>query len=108
MATRNRAPDVAHCGRISAEELLIENVIWIVGSFLINLTCFEIIIHAWLLISFMTIDINCDMGEGMPDDEWLMPYVSSANIACGGHAGDGTTMRQSIALCQQHGVAIGV
>jgi len=35
-----------------------------------------------------TIDINCDLGEGFPDDARLMPFISSANIACGAHAGD--------------------
>ncbi|WP_204272405.1 LamB/YcsF family protein, partial [Escherichia coli] len=36
----------------------------------------------------MTIDLNCDMGEGLPNDAALMPFISSANIACGYHAGD--------------------
>lgn len=55
----------------------------------------------------MTIDINCDLGEGMPNDAALMPYISSANIACGFHAGDDETMRRTIALAIEHGVAIG-
>ena len=55
----------------------------------------------------MTIDINCDLGEGMPNDAALMPYISSANIACGFHAGDEETMRRTIALAIEHGVAIG-
>ncbi|MBL0883234.1 MAG: LamB/YcsF family protein [Chitinophagaceae bacterium] len=55
----------------------------------------------------MTIDINCDLGEGMPNDTALMPYISSANIACGFHAGDEDTMRRTIALAIEHGVAIG-
>ncbi len=55
----------------------------------------------------MTIDINCDLGEGMPNDVALMPYISSANIACGFHAGDDETMRRTIALAIEHGVAIG-
>ncbi len=38
-------------------------------------------------------DVNCDMGEGVPDQEAMMPYLTSANIACGGHAGDEDTMR---------------
>jgi len=55
----------------------------------------------------MIIDINCDLGEGMPNDAALMPYISSANIACGFHAGDEETMRRTIALAVEHGVAIG-
>ena len=54
------------------------------------------------------IDINCDMGEGMANDEALMPYISSANIACGYHAGDTDTIKRTIDLCMQHKVAIGV
>jgi UPF0271 protein len=55
----------------------------------------------------MTIDINCDMGEGMPNDADIIPYISSANIACGYHAGNETTMRNTIDLCLKQGVAIG-
>jgi UPF0271 protein len=53
------------------------------------------------------VDLNCDLGEGGPHDAALMPLVTSANIACGGHAGDETTMKASIALALQHGTAIG-
>ncbi len=53
------------------------------------------------------IDFNCDLGEGMGDDAALMPHISSASIACGWHAGDATTMQQTVALCVSHGVAIG-
>ena len=53
------------------------------------------------------IDINCDMGEGLGNEEELMPYISSANIACGYHAGDIDTMKFVIELCLQHGVNIG-
>ncbi len=52
------------------------------------------------------IDFNCDLGEGC-DDAVVMPYISSANIACGLHAGDAETMRRTVALCIKHGVAIG-
>lgn len=55
----------------------------------------------------MTIDINCDMGEGMPNDAAIMPYISSANIACGYHAGNESIMRHTIDLCLKHTVAIG-
>ena len=53
------------------------------------------------------IDLNCDMGEGMPDDEALMPLISSANIACGYHAGTAELMARTVALAQRHGVAVG-
>ena len=55
----------------------------------------------------MTIDLNCDLGEGMSNDAAIIPYISSANIACGYHAGDDTTIRKTIELCLQHNVAIG-
>lgn len=55
----------------------------------------------------MTIDLNCDLGEGMPNDAAIMPYISSANIACGYHAGDEATMRKTIDLCLKYNVAIG-
>lgn len=55
----------------------------------------------------MRIDLNCDLGEGAGQDEALMPLITSANIACGGHAGDEATMRTSVALALKHGVAIG-
>ena len=45
----------------------------------------------------LTIDINCDMGEGIGNDELIMPYITSANIACGFHGGDPSVMRQTIA-----------
>jgi UPF0271 protein len=53
------------------------------------------------------IDINCDLGEGMANDALLMPFISSANIACGYHAGDSDTMKRTIDLCVQYNVAIG-
>jgi UPF0271 protein len=54
-----------------------------------------------------TIDINCDLGEGVGNDELIMPYISSANIACGYHAGNETTMRQTVELCKKYNVAVG-
>ena len=54
-----------------------------------------------------TIDFNCDLGEGMLNDEQIMPFISSANIACGGHAGNRDTMQRTIDFALQHGVAIG-
>lgn len=53
------------------------------------------------------IDINCDLGEGIGNEAELMPYLSSCNVACGGHAGDSDTMRQVARLAKKHGVKIG-
>jgi UPF0271 protein len=54
-----------------------------------------------------SIDLNCDLGEGAAHDAELMPLITSASIACGAHAGDETTMRTTVALALQHGIAIG-
>ena len=54
-----------------------------------------------------TIDINCDLGEGIGNDELIMPFISSANIACGFHAGDENTMIQTVELCKKYNVAVG-
>jgi UPF0271 protein len=54
-----------------------------------------------------SIDLNADVGEGAGSDDDLVPLVSSVNIACGAHAGDEATMRQTIALALRHGTAIG-
>lgn len=59
-----------------------------------------------------TIDICCDMGEGYGnwrygDDEAIMPYISSVNLACGGHAGDPMIMDRTIDLAVAHGIAVG-
>ncbi len=53
------------------------------------------------------VDLNADLGEGMLGDAALLAVVTSANVACGGHAGDATTMRQTLAAAQQHGVTVG-
>jgi 5-oxoprolinase (ATP-hydrolysing) subunit A len=55
----------------------------------------------------MQCDLNCDMGEGIGNDELIMPYITSANIACGYHAGDEKIMRQTILLAKKHNVKIG-
>lgn len=60
----------------------------------------------------MTIDLNCDMGEGfgpwmMGNDAALMQYITSANIACGFHAGDPVIMRKTVQLALKYHVAIG-
>jgi len=53
------------------------------------------------------IDINCDVGEGLNNEANLMPYISSCNIACGGHAGDAVTMRSVVRMAKQQNVKIG-
>lgn len=58
------------------------------------------------------IDLNCDMGESfgawpMGADEAVMPSISSANIACGAHAGDPRVMRRTVRLAMQHDVGVG-
>ena len=58
------------------------------------------------------IDLNCDMGESygawhMGADADVMPHISSANIACGFHGGDPATIRKTVRLALDHGVAIG-
>jgi 5-oxoprolinase (ATP-hydrolysing) subunit A len=59
-----------------------------------------------------SIDLNCDLGE-IPGllrdgtDEALMRSISSANLACGGHAGDAASMEQSVRSAMRHGVALG-
>ena len=54
-----------------------------------------------------SMDLNCDLGEGFANDALLYPYISSANIACGYHAGDLDTITKSIEFCIAHDVAIG-
>lgn len=52
-------------------------------------------------------DINCDLGEGLENDEQLMPLLDSCNIACGGHAGDESSIRKTIRLAKKYLVKIG-
>ena len=59
-----------------------------------------------------TIDLNCDRGESygawhMGADADIMPLISSANIACGFHGGDPATIRKTVRLAVDHGVAVG-
>jgi UPF0271 protein len=61
----------------------------------------------------MRLDLNADVGESfgaykLGQDALLMPTVTSANVACGFHAGDPGVMRETVALARQHGVAVGV
>jgi len=53
------------------------------------------------------IDLNADLGEGAPYDAELLEIVSSANVACGGHAGDVETMARTVQLAVANGVAVG-
>jgi len=60
----------------------------------------------------MSIDINCDMGESfgpwkMGADDEVMPNITSANVACGAHAGDPRVMRRTVRAAKQHGVSVG-
>ena len=59
-----------------------------------------------------TIDINCDMGESfgvyrLGEDEAVVPFITSANIACGLHAGDPFVMQATVRLAVKHGIRIG-
>lgn len=54
-----------------------------------------------------TIDLNADLGEGMGTDDALLQIVSSASIACGGHAGDAATIRRILEVCKANGVRAG-
>jgi 5-oxoprolinase (ATP-hydrolysing) subunit A len=54
-----------------------------------------------------TIDLNCDVGEGMSTDAQIIPLISSANIACGFHAGDESTIKKTIEYCLRYNVAVG-
>ena len=53
------------------------------------------------------VELNCDLGEGMPNDEAIMPYLGSCNIAAGGHAGNSHSISQTIKLAKKHQVKIG-
>lgn len=60
----------------------------------------------------MRVDINCDMGESfgaytIGDDAAVMPLITSANVACGFHAGDPLVMRTTVRLAREHGVSVG-
>jgi UPF0271 protein len=53
------------------------------------------------------VDLNCDLGEGCTTDEAIMPFISSANIACGFHAGDEATINKTLSLAKAFQVAVG-
>jgi UPF0271 protein len=54
-----------------------------------------------------TVDLNADLGEGVTDDAGLLALVTSANVACGFHAGDGETMRRVCEGAAERGVRVG-
>ncbi|MAZ28343.1 MAG: lactam utilization protein LamB [Cytophagaceae bacterium] len=53
------------------------------------------------------IDINCDLGEGVGNEAAIMPFISSCNIACGGHAGDAQSVMEVVALAKANGLKVG-
>jgi len=55
----------------------------------------------------MVLDINMDVGEGLDNERYLFPYISSCNIACGGHAGDTVSMKRIVELAKTYEVKIG-
>ena len=54
-----------------------------------------------------SLDLNADLGEGVGDDDAMLEIVSSANIACGGHAGDEDSMRAALRAAKARGVVVG-
>ncbi|TQK63716.1 UPF0271 protein [Brevibacillus sp. AG162] len=59
-----------------------------------------------------TVDLNCDLGESfgayqLGNDQEILSYITSANVACGFHAGDPATMRKTVQMALEAGVAIG-
>jgi 5-oxoprolinase (ATP-hydrolysing) subunit A len=74
----------------------------------LNSSCSSFLFSYFHLVENRNIfDINCDLGEGLDNDALLMPYLNSCNIACGAHAGDENTIRESIVLAKKYGVKIG-
>jgi len=55
----------------------------------------------------MQIDLNCDLGEGAGTDGDVLPLITTANVACGFHAGDPSTALATIRLAAKHGVRVG-
>ncbi|WP_298366831.1 5-oxoprolinase subunit PxpA [uncultured Lutibacter sp.] len=53
------------------------------------------------------LDVNCDVGEGINNEQHLMPFIQSCNIACGGHAGNAQTIKTVVNLAIKYGVKIG-
>ena len=59
------------------------------------------------MIKELKLDINADVGEGIGNENELFPFISSCNIACGGHAGDYKTMLSTVRLAKQNKINIG-
>lgn len=64
------------------------------------------------MVRTLAVDLNCDLGEGfgrydLGDDAEMMKWITSANVACGFHAGDPDVMARTVALAKAHGVALG-
>ena len=74
----------------------------LVATLEFNFFCYIIEVH-----KKYTIDINADLGEGAEQDELLMPFLSSCNIAAGGHIGDQASIKKTIILAQENQVKIG-
>lgn len=55
----------------------------------------------------MPLDLNADVGEECGDDATLIPMLTSANVACGAHAGDAVVMRRTVDCCLTHGIHVG-
>ena len=55
----------------------------------------------------MTLDLSADLGEGSPGEDEIWPLITSANVACGGHVGDDTSMREAAGLAARFGVKFG-
>ena len=58
-------------------------------------------------MSIDRVDLNCDMGEGIGADQEILPFVTSANIACGFHAGDPAVIHRTVQAALSRAVAIG-
>lgn len=59
------------------------------------------------MLGSRVLDLNADLGEGYANDDTLLSIVTSANVACGGHAGDRESMRRTVSLAKARGVSIG-
>jgi UPF0271 protein len=59
------------------------------------------------IADMIELDLNCDLGEGGVNDAELMPLITTANVACGFHAGGPSEARSALALARQHGVRVG-
>ena len=59
------------------------------------------------MLAVMDLDLNCDLGEGCPHDAELIPLITSANLACGFHAGNVATAHAALILAARHGVQAG-